>query len=198
MTEEFEFLNMGLPEVRTPVAEITFTAPSLPAVCSTFRETLNVSKFYQPAIDLKVENEESAKTALAMACQLKKLKNGLEESRKNILKPHLEYQREINGAVSDFSVQLDHLMNLLKVKIDGWIDSERDNPFLSVEKIAVQDGSLSTKEKWLYSIERESDLPTEYLCPDEDYIQDQIANGVRNIPGVKIWCEKQTSMRVKN
>lgn len=56
-------------------------------------------------------------------------------------------------------------------------------------------GSVSMREAWKYEIIDEVQLPREYLKPDPGAVQRAVKDGVREIPGVKIWSEEVPTVR---
>lgn len=147
---------------------------------------------------IDVKNRDSAELALQMTMQARKIKNSLEESRKNITKPYFDYQKSINKMASDVKDRLESIEKHLKSKIDEWILTEEDNPFGRIETLEVEDGKLFTTKSWDFTIEDPCQIPSEYLKIDESKIQRDVKLGIRNIPGVKIFEVKKTELRVKN
>ena len=62
----------------------------------------------------------------------------------------------------------------------------------------VEDGKLSKVKKWTWELEDEVAVPREYLALDAKKIDDAVKQGVRNIPGIKIFEKEEISMRIKN
>jgi hypothetical protein len=51
------------------------------------------------------------------------------------------------------------------------------------------------KERWTFAIENPALIPLGYLMPDERAIQDAIDDGVRDIPGLRIYKEEKFQVR---
>ncbi len=145
----------------------------------------------------EVNCEESAKVALSMALQSRKIEKNLEEIKKEITKPHLDFQRAVNKIVNGIKAKLDHIENSLKAKLEAWIVKEGEDSFEPTH-LKVDDGSMSTTEEWSYEIENDAVLPRKFLKPDADAIESAIKKGMRNIEGLKIYKTKKLSLRIKN
>lgn len=148
--------------------------------------------------EISVVDENSARNALSMSLQTRKIRNQIETSRKEIVKPHLDYQRAINKLVKDVESVLDRIESSLESKIGDWMKAQKDNPFTAVDEIEVEDGKIYYDKKWDYQVYDYTILPMELLTPCDEAIKEQIKQGVRNIPGVKIFQTCDTRMRVKN
>lgn len=147
---------------------------------------------------VEVKDEDSARLALAMAMQSRKIDRTLEKSRLEITRPHLDYQRAINKIVKDVRTKIEQIEQSLQNKIEGWMRSQNCNPFTKVDELRVEDGSIYIQKEWQFAIDDKYEIPTEYLMPDEALIRDAVRKGVRSIPGVKIFEVEKTSMRIKN
>ena len=158
----------------------------------------NIDMMENSAHALGVRDEKEAKYALSMALQSRKLEGTLEESRSEIVRPHVDYQRAINKLVKDFKDKLTAIETHLQGKITEWMETEKNNPFGSLDEIEVEDGKIFTKKVWCFEIEDKSKVPQEYMCVDTDAIDNFVREGMRNIPGIKIFVKEETALRVKN
>lgn len=152
------------------------------------------------ANSLYVSDEGSAKTALSMSLQLRKLRQQIDDSRKEIVKPHFDYQKAINKIVKDVEAKMEVIEENLKNKIEQWNQIRKEQPFENVIalELKVDDGQLYTQKKWDFTVDDSKSIPVEYLTLDEKKIKEAIANGVRNIPGVQIFQKEEIVMRIKN
>lgn len=150
------------------------------------------------AAALGVRTEEDAKGALSMALQARKLEKALDESRAQIVKPHFDYQKAINKLVKDFKDKLTQIEESLKVKIDKWMIEQAENPFTAVDRLEVEDGTITSKKSYDFEVIDEREIPREYLQVDMAAIEKAVKYGVRKIPGVNITEKTETSLRVKN
>jgi hypothetical protein len=145
-----------------------------------------------------VSDERSARLALEMALQSRKIKNQAECSRKQIIGPNMDFTKAVNTLAKDLAYKLQQIEDRLIDKISEWREKEKENPFFNLDKIIVEDGSLQTKDVWEYEVYSETALPREYLMIDEKAIEADIKNGIRQINGVKIFKREEISIRVKN
>lgn len=152
------------------------------------------------ANSLYVSDEVSAKTALSMSLQLRKLRQQIDDSRKEIVKPHFDYQKAINKIVKDVEAKMEVIEENLKNKIEQWNLIRKEQPFENVIalELKVDDGQLYTQKKWDFTVDDSKAIPVEYLTLDDKKIKEAIANGVRNIPGVQIFQKEEIVMRIKN
>lgn len=69
-------------------------------------------------------------------------------------------------------------------------------PIISREPPKV--AAIATREVWKFVIEDASKLPREYLVPDEARVRKVVSalKGDANIPGVRVYCEKQIAAGV--
>lgn len=148
--------------------------------------------------DCSVTNSDEAKNLLSCSLQARKMKNQIEETRKKIVRPHIDFQKAVMTFVKEFVERLDSIENNLQSKVQNWLLEQRENPFSSIDAIEVEDGKMFYRECWDYTIEDENLLPRACLEPSKEKIKQMVSMGVRNIPGVKIFRTESTQMRVKN
>ena len=150
------------------------------------------------AAALGVKTEDDARGALSMALQARKLETALDKSRAEIVKPHFDYQKAINKLVKDFKDKLVQIEESLHKKINVWMEEQQENPFTAVDRIDVEDGSLTTKKSYDFVVEDDRLVPLEYKMVDAGAIEKAIKFGTRKIPGIKIIEKTETALRVKN
>lgn len=146
----------------------------------------------------EVTCEDTAKQALSYSLQACKLKCRIEDTRKEIVRPHIDFQKAIMQFSKDFSEKLDSIEACLHVKIAEWMKTKKDDPFNFIDEIVVEDGKITCKTNWDFELQDERLVPPEYLTVDVAAIEKAIKNGVRNIPGTRIFSYESTQMRVKN
>jgi hypothetical protein len=165
----------------------------------TLRGDLNLEPLIEVSENHKITCEEDAKQALSMSMQARKLRKTLEESRMKIVRPHLDFQKAINTVVKDYTSKLQEIETSLKGKLDTWLEVQSTfEPNFSEMMLEVQDGKLTTKVEWDLCVEDFDKIPPSYLMLDEKKVKQAIKMGVRDIPGIKIFENKQTAMRIKN
>lgn len=72
-------------------------------------------------------------------------------------------------------------------------------PVLNVPKLAELDKTVNTstiKKVWTFEVTDLNLIPREYLVVDETKIRNAVREGVRNIPGVKIFEKDQLAVRI--
>ena len=165
-------------------------------------QKLDLSPLISRASNHEVMNEESASQALSMSLQARKIRKQLDDTRLSIVRPHLDFQRAINKIVKEYEASLEKIENNLKQKLDEYLQkasSTNNAAFIAYSKeICVEDGKLTKVKKWSWELEDEQIIPREYLCIDEKKVDEAIKQGVRNIPGIKVFEKEEITMRVKN
>lgn len=161
-------------------------------------ENIDIDFIEKKSSEIEIFDEDIAKTALSMALQVRKLEKTLEKSRVELTKPHVDYQRSINKIVKDLKEKLKSIENSLQIKIESWIRVENENPFLRVDELTVDDGTMFKTKSWTFEIDVIEAIPTKFLMPNEKAIQEAIDNGIREIPGVHIFKDEKFIMRTKN
>lgn len=61
--------------------------------------------------------------------------------------------------------------------------------------VRTEKGSMTFKVVWKFEVVDTGSIPREFLAVDERSIRQAVAAGMRNIPGVRIWSEKEASIR---
>ncbi len=150
------------------------------------------------AKDLKIVDETSAKTGLSMALQARKMEATIEERKKEITKPHLDFQRKINKIASNLKSILENIENNLQQRLAVWFINQDNEEFFSIDSLEVEDGKVWLYDEYDFTIDDLADIPTKYILPDHKEIERAIKEGVRNIPGIAIFKSKKLKMRVKN
>jgi hypothetical protein len=149
-------------------------------------------------VGMDVLDEESARQALSCSLQARKLKNAIEKSRKEIVRPHMDFQKAVAKMAKDVYEDFERIEQDFAAKVIAWMDSQKDNPFTRCDEIQVDDGSLTLKSGYDFVIDDLSQVPLEYLTIDSAKIKEDIEKGVRAIPGLKIRPVEVVTMRVKN
>ena len=163
---------------------------------------LDLTPLISRASDHEVVNEESASQALSMSLQARKIRKQLDETRLSIVRPHLDFQRAVNKIVKEYEAILEKIENNLTHKLDEYLQksaSTNNASFLVQSKeMCVEDGKLTKVKKWVWELGDENAVPREYLSLNEKKIDEAIKQGVRNIPGIKVFEKEEITMRVKN
>lgn len=201
---DFNEANKLLENDREENNENTFLVTENPALtpeqaADQLRASIDIAPLVKKAEGYEISNVEQATQALSMALQARKLATAMIESKKEITRPQLNFQRAINKIAGDYIDKLTAIENNLKDKIESWIDTNTDAAYSSgLDSIQVTDGSLKRVNTWCFEIENTVDIPFEFLCADMEEIDKAIKGGVRSIPGVKIFLKQEIKLRVKN
>lgn len=165
----------------------------------TLRRDLNLDPLISVSENHKITCEEDARQALSMSMQARRLRKALEGSRRKIVRPHLYFQKAINTVVKDYTSKLQEIEDSLKGKLDSWLELQSTfEPNFSDMMLEVQDGKITTKVELDFCVEDFDKIPSSYLMLDEKKVKLAIRAGLRNIPGIRIFEKKQTTMRIKN
>lgn len=198
---DFEEANKMLESEET---EICFPVSNLlpmsaQSALDEIKSKIDIQPLVKQSEGYEIANVEQATQALSMALQARKLVTALIDSKKEITKPQLDFQRAVNKLVADYTEKLQSIENGLKDKIEVWIDESTEQGFTSgLDSIQVPDGSLKRVTTWEFDVEDSSEIPFEYMTPDIEGITKAIKGGVRHIPGVKIYTKQEVKLRVKN
>ena len=167
---------------------------------ATLSKNFDLKALQTESQNTSISDIGSAKAALTLALQARKLEKVLEESRTITTRPFLDAQKAINKIAKERKIQIELIEAELEKKISDWLNTENDNPFcdFKIDRLEVEDGSITIASTFDYKIENPNLIPREYLMVDEDAIKKAVKFGVRNIPGVKIIEKKESVLRVKN
>lgn len=155
---------------------------------------------------------------------LSKAKKGIEDQRISFTKPLNESLKSINTFFKRFSdpiIQADrdlrnklakHRQEMEYKRLEEQMKVEERNKKLVEEAKAkglpiidptilpeVPDlnktiGGVTVKEVWTFKVKEIEKIPTQYMAVDEVKIRTAIRSGVRDIPGIVIFKEKQVSL----
>lgn len=163
-------------------------------------KTIDLTPFIEAAEGFEIVDRESAKQCLSMSLQARKMRQALDKTRSEIIRPALDFQKAINKFAKTFETKLQEIEDGLSTKLREYMKNspETNNIDLMNQSIKVEDGTISKKMKWVFEIENADEVPRDFLCVDEKKIQLAIKNGIRHIKGVKIYESMEIDMRVKN
>jgi len=159
------------------------------------RDTLEVMR---EQAKMQVTDEDSARQALSCSLQARKIKNKVEQSRKEIVRPHIDFQKAVMKFTKDVFEGFEQIEKDFQLKVSDWMDTQKENPFTRVDEIKVDDGSINLKTVHSFTVTDEALVPREFLAVDDKKVKDAIAKGQRNIPGVEILTFEVPVLRVKN
>jgi len=163
----------------------------------------NMTQLIEISENLIVDTDVTAKKAVSMALQAKKIVNQMEKTRKKIIRPMLDFNKAVSDYSKDLTKCLKDMEESLLFKIEAYqgkrkesLDSQNiiDN---SMEKIVVEDGTVIEHKAWVFDIEDINSIPLEYMEVAERAIKEAIRKGIRTIPGLKIYEKTSIRSRVK-
>lgn len=172
-----------------------------------------------------ITDSDTQSKAIEMGTQAKQLFNRLEKKRKEIKEPFLKYGQQLDGMVKPLKDKLAGIQTGLKIKIKKHLDEEERlaaekekkrleleaalNPQKSPDELVPEtpapviqskqktsSGSMATKKVWKFEIEDVNKVPARYLMVNESAIKAAIDNGARDIPGVKIYKDRDVRLTV--
>ena len=148
--------------------------------------------------DLIITNNSSAKQAVSMALQARKMKKAISDKKDELLEPLKSFQKHVTLNSSCLIKKLEELEETLTEKIEAWIEEQNKSPFTHIEKIDVEDGSMNYKYDFDFEIKDINQVPFQFLKVDEKAVESVLKSGMRNIPGLSIFETKKATFRVKN
>jgi hypothetical protein len=163
---------------------------------------LDLAPLITQATNYQIVDAPSASQALSMSLQARKIRKQLDDTRLEIVRPHVDFQKAVNKIVKDYEAKLQEIEDGLKSKLEEYLkhsQSTNNASFLAQQQsMEVTDGKLSKVKKWVWELEDKSLVPCDYLCLDEKKINEMVKLGVQQIPGIKIYEKEEISLRVKN
>jgi hypothetical protein len=216
----------------------------------------DIQLFVEPVKEIKVVDQESSKTALETAKQVKVFIKRVEDARTSMVKPMNDRVKQINDYAKQISEPLlaaeKHIKSLL-VKWEMELEKQRQAELRRLEeerkkaeaeaqakmreqqeeaetlamfgdskeakraeivaqtmgereiaqiqkqtsasiKQVEQMKVAGTKRRWVFEIEDESLVPAGFKMVDEKKIRQAVADGVREIPGVRIFQETSVAI----
>jgi hypothetical protein len=148
---------------------------------------------------MTIYDETSAKHVLSCAMQCRKLRSQVDDTKEKLMRPTLDYHKAINTLINDLKARFEKIEKRLQEKLTDWIEKEnQENIFFQTNSLEVEDGKISAKMKWCYEIVDQAKVPIDYREISDETISNDVAMGVRSIPGVRIFEKKQYRMIVRN
>src|SRR5690554_2588344 len=86
---------------------------------------IDIKPIVEKAENFEITDEQTAKQALSMSLQARKLKKALEEKRSEIIRPHLDFQRAVNAFAKEYTTTLEKIEERLKGKIEVWLEAQK-------------------------------------------------------------------------
>lgn len=178
-------------------------------------EIIAISEKMAPVLiqvdEVKVTNEDEAAKASMFLAKLKTSHDIVEKKRLSFTAPLNASLKEINGFFNPVRDAIKAKMNILGGKIIAWKTAEdqkiakeearrqaisdkaaekrgeENTKVVEVERVEKTIGLTTTKKVWTWELEDEKAIPREYLLVNGIMLNQAIRDGVRDIPGVKIY-----------
>lgn len=144
-------------------------------------------------VGLKVTNEEAYTKAVELGSANKKVLNGIESFRKALTKPLNDHIKLINGMFKNISERFEDNDSSLRKQIEKYQDGRKKPE--SIQHTITDSGTATIQKRWDFEITDASLLPKEFLIPDDVKIRRSIAEGAREIAGVRIYQRNVTAFR---
>ena len=163
----------------------------------------SVNELVEKAHSFVIETDEEAQKGLSMALQARDLGRTIEETRKSIVRPHIDFQKSITEFAKDFQSKLKEIEGSLQKKIENYQEKRKQSlkeqgiDDSSFDNLSVDEGSTTTKKAWDFKLDNIALVPLQYLQLNEKLIKEEIKLGNRNIPGIKIFEVEKKQLRLK-
>lgn len=187
---------------------------------------LNVDSWADKALSLKIryasltlKTPNDCVIATEIVGQARKLRKEIQEAAKHVnksLKEALDFnkseEKSVTGPLEDIEKSLGEkisafqsaaieaakieqedassIKELMGSEVDVYV-SEKPRDF------EARSASTYQKESWQYSLEDFERIPRSYLALDESKVKAALKLGIREIPGLKIYQETKTIVRIK-
>ena len=160
-----------------------------------------IDLFKKQSTDFKVVTFNQCKTAMSMARQSRKLSKVVEEKRKEIVRPHIDFNKSIKKIADAFIDELksieasmiEQVETFNKTRMEKSEEIGVDLPTVN----SVEDGLSYEQEYWEFEISNIKEVSAEFLKLDDKKIRQALRDGVRNISGLKIWKSVKKRYRIK-
>lgn len=147
------------------------------------------------------------------------MKKKIEEKRKFFVQPLNEQVKKINEMFKGYSQPLDEADRIIRAKMldfrrkqeekikkeaerlakenkmKGEAKKEFIEEVMASTEVAKQTENTTIKKVWTFEILDEAKVPRQFLIVSETKIREAIRNGVREIPGIRIFEEERISMK---
>lgn len=178
-----------------------------------------ISDMVQESESLVVNSEQSYKKITSLYSQAREFKKYIEARRKSVTEPIRKQLSAINDKAKELTDPLDRVIYFSNAKANGYIQlleqmrinqqeklrqaadlfEASDQVYLpEVENVVRGEGaSAVTKKEKNFRLVDLSKVPLKYLMLDEDQIKKDLKMGIDEIPGLEIYEETKTTLRVR-
>lgn len=167
-----------------------------------------VSEMVEEAKHFEIQSRIDIDQALMFAEQARRLSTKIEAIKKEITEPARNFTSSINKTANNFTDNLETIQECLVAKIDKWKEARRNSEEVAImlefdvipEKLdKIETDGITAYEKTEYKFEvlDIEQVPLVYLKVDEKQVQHLMSLGVRHVPGLRVWTEQKTYLRIK-
>lgn len=169
--------------------------------------------------DLVVDSEPAYKKITSLYRQAREWKKCIDAKRKEMTEPLRKQTACINDKAKEFTDPLDAVIDMANAKANGYMqlledlkrkeeeklkaaaalfDAEDELYIPPMEKTVRGDGAVTvTKTEKRFRLVDITKVPTKYLIVDEDAIKKDLRLGINEIPGLEIFEETTTQLRMR-
>jgi len=204
-----EIMNIAVIEKQEQVKEISVT----------------VNTLVQKAEELEICDASTNEYAIWLLSKIAEGKKKAEAQRKAFTDPLNQSLKAINNFFKNLVAPLDQADTIIRSKVLMYRRMEEERARKEAEELqrkmeeeakkkdtgqviippvvaqtppttmTAKNGSATVRKIWDFEIEDETKIPREYLCVDSVKIRQAIKEGVREIPGIKIFQKETLSVR---
>jgi hypothetical protein len=160
-----------------------------------------IDSFKKQTDGFEVVTFNECETALSMALQSRKLSKAVEKKRKEITKPHLDFQKGIKKIADAFIHELKSIETSLTQKVEVFNDArKKKSNEIGVDLTTVEnvdEGTTYEQEIWDFETTNPEEIPKKYFTLDDRSVRKAIFEGDRQIPGLRIFKKTIKRYRVK-
>ena len=176
-----------------------------------------VSPVIARAREYVVENVEDVENASTFLKEIRDIEKTIEDKRTTLTKPLNQSLKNINDMFKRASQPLAEARNLVGNKILSWKIKESDRRAKEEERrrkiqeahekkghqvsapayvapVENKIGNVQTVKRWTFEVVDFSKVPEKFKMADELGIKEAIRDGIREIPGVKIYQTESLSI----
>lgn len=139
--------------------------------------------------------------------------NTLEDERQFYTKPINESLKRLNARFKELTEPLKNAERAVKDAINNYKQAREEQRLKDQDKLQKKNGNanivlidsipdivesksgeIRTTRRWVYEIVDVNKIPKEYLTLDTDKVNEAISEGIRSIPGLKIYQKEDISV----
>ena len=188
--------------------------PDAPSILPTVREAkLALSEYSAMVADLKakaeahgVSNNQSAAKAVEMAAQSRKLAKKVVAHAKRLVEEQESYVKSVKKIAKMIEGDFQAVFDVCSEKVSDYQDAMEQMETDAIadgkeivpsgyEKIVTPEGTAYSKRPWKWELQDISQVPDNCLAVDAKQVNALVKAGVREIPGILVYRQRQTIIR---